>query len=80
MLTVKKYNNRKLYNTETSKYTTVQELAKMPLGSFKVLQADTNKDVTIETLLGSLSNGEVQTETKINVMKHCIKQLTIESV
>lgn len=80
MITIKKYANRKLYNTNTAKYTTVQELAKMPLGSFKVLQFGTMNDVTTETLFSVLSNFDVETQTKIDVMKHCIEQLSTLTV
>ena len=79
MKTVKRYSNRKLYDTETSKYTTVLELVKLPLGSFEIIDQDAkgnvNKDITTEVLLGSLSNNEVHVTTKVEVMKHCINKL-----
>jgi polyhydroxyalkanoate synthesis repressor PhaR len=73
---VKKYENRKLYHTATSKYITVQELAKLPLGSFKVVDHKTNQDITMEVLLSALSNSEVENDTKVKVMQHCITELT----
>ena len=75
---VKKYGNRKLYDTETSKYITVSELVKLPLGSFKVIDQVPgmgNRDITTEILLGALSNTEVTTTTKVEVMKYCLNTL-----
>src|SRR5690606_30667637 len=50
---IKKYKNRRLYNTETSQYITLDDvrayvLAKQP---FKVVEASTDKDMTSTTLL-----------------------------
>lgn len=55
-LTIKKYPNRKLYNTETCKYINVSELyyyVKNGL-TIKVVEHKTEKDITAETLLSAL--------------------------
>lgn len=77
MLIIRKYDNRKLYNTDTSRYTTVQELAKLSMGSFKVLEFGTDRDVTTDILLGSLANSQVliSNEVKVKVMQFCIEEL-----
>jgi polyhydroxyalkanoate synthesis regulator protein len=76
MKTVVRYGNRKLYDRETSKYVTLTELLQLPLGSFEVVTYGTNENITTETLLASLTNGNVETETKVQVLQHCIAKLT----
>jgi polyhydroxyalkanoate synthesis regulator protein len=66
-----KYNNRKLYNRESSKYVTLGELLAMPMGSFQVIQKETGLDITIETLLSALTNPENK-EVKVKAMQHCL--------
>ena len=88
MTTIVKYANRKLYNKDTAAYVNVSELVKLPMGSFRVLShyegEITNhglgkRDVTTEILLGSLSNPEVDNDTKIGVMEYCTKLLLEEA-
>lgn len=57
MVTIKKYNNRKYYNTETSQYTSLIELANMVLSDevFEVIEVHTKKDITSEVLVDVLS-------------------------
>ena len=45
---IKKYANRRLYNTETSAYITLEDLAKMTRAGreFQVLDAKTSEDIT----------------------------------
>lgn len=74
-MTIIKYSNRKLYNKETAKYTSIVELLKLPLGSFKVERHGTGEDVTTDTLLTSLTSENVTPTTKVEVMKHCITTL-----
>jgi len=75
MKIVMKYKNRKLYDTEMSRYISVAELAKLPLDSFKVEKHLTGEDVTTDTLLGALTSENVGSEIKVQVMKHCISEL-----
>lgn len=67
-----KYSNRKLYNKETAKYTSIVELLRLPLGSFKVERHGTGEDVTTDTLLTSLTSENLTPAAKVEVMKHCI--------
>jgi len=75
MTTIIRYTNRKLYNKDTSKYLTVGELARLPLGTFKVERHGTGEDITTDILLSSLTTEKVERKTKIQVMKHCIKEM-----
>jgi len=75
MKTVIKYNNRKLYDKETAKYTSIVELVQLPLGSFKVEKHSTGEDITIETLLTAVTNKDVENKTKLRVIKHCVVEL-----
>lgn len=75
MKIIVKYGNRKLYDKETSKYTTLAELLKLPLGSFRVVLHDQGEDVTTQTLLNALM-ATTDSETKIKVMQHCIVELS----
>lgn len=80
MKNIIKYNNRKLYDTEASKYINLKELLGLPLGSFKVTEKETGNDITVETLFSYLAsdtnNMEITKQTKINVMQHCINVLS----
>lgn len=80
MRTIIKYSNRKLYDTETSKYITLKELLALPLGSFKVTDKKTGADITVETLFSLLANSislvDSTKETKVKVMEYCIGQLS----
>ncbi|WP_174298369.1 polyhydroxyalkanoate synthesis repressor PhaR [Sphingomonas bacterium] len=48
VVTIKKYANRRLYNTETSSYITLEHLAAMTRGGreFRVVDAKTDEDIT----------------------------------
>lgn len=50
---IKKYKNRRLYDTDISKYITIEDLQKYVLQgiSFEVKDSETNKDITNATLL-----------------------------
>lgn len=50
---IKKYKNRRLYDTETSQYITVEQLQKYVLDGieFKVEDSETSKDITNSILL-----------------------------
>ena len=51
-ITIKKYANRRLYNTASSAYVTLADLAKMVKGGedFQVFDAKTNEDITRSVL------------------------------
>jgi len=79
MKTVIKYNNRKLYDTDESKYINLKELLALPLGSFKVVEKENGLDVTVETLFSYLANSSnpvEEKETKVKVMQYCIGALS----
>jgi polyhydroxyalkanoate synthesis regulator protein len=77
MKTIVKYSNRKLYDKETAKYTTLREIVKLPIGTFKVERYGTGEDVTTDTLLTALTSEKVGSEIKVQVMKHCITELEL---
>ena len=58
-LTIKKYPNRRLYDTESSKYITMEELAERVRGGrdVRVLDAKTDEDLTQPTLVQLLTEG-----------------------
>ena len=51
-----RYANRKLYDTQTSAYVTVQAIAKLPAGSFKVIDQRTREDITNDVILSALTS------------------------
>lgn len=59
---IKKYPNRRLYDTETSNYITLAEVKSLVLASvdFKVVDAKTNEDLTRSILLQILLDEEAQ--------------------
>jgi polyhydroxyalkanoate synthesis repressor PhaR len=59
VLTVKKYPNRRLYDTEGSKYITMEELAERVRAGrdVRVLDAKTDEDLTQPTLVQLLTEG-----------------------
>jgi polyhydroxyalkanoate synthesis repressor PhaR len=59
-VTIKKYANRRLYNTETSSYITLETLAKMVRDGrdFEVLDAKTGDDITHNVLTQIIMEGE----------------------
>ena len=79
MKTIVKYANRKLYDKELSRYTSLSEIMKLPLGSFRVLlHMPDNRvvDITTETLLSSLSSiTPVSNDLKVEIMKFCVERL-----
>ncbi len=48
MIIIKKYNNRRLYDTESSKYITINQVSEMikAMNEVKVIDADSEEDVT----------------------------------
>ena len=74
---IKKYANRRLYDTESSAYITLDDLKKLVLDrvEFRVIDTQTNADITKSTLLQIIS---AQEETiapifTIEVLQHLIR-------
>ena len=57
---IKKYSNRRLYDTTQSRYITLDELKKMVVAQigFRVREAKTNEDITRATLMQALLSEE----------------------
>ena len=72
---VKKYANRRLYNTETSSYITLDHLAAMTRAGrdFKVVDAKTDEDITHNVLTQIIMEEESRGETMLPV--NFLKQL-----
>ena len=66
---VKKYANRRLYNTETSAYITLDHLASMTRAGrdFKVVDAKTDEDITHNVLTQIIMEEESRGETMLPV-------------
>ena len=68
-VTIKKYANRRLYNTETSSYITLDHLAAMTRAGrdFKVVDAKTDEDITHGVLTQIIMEEESRGETMLPV-------------
>jgi len=66
---IKKYANRRLYNTETSAYITLEHLAAMTRAGrdFKVVDAKTDEDITHTILTQIIMDEESRGETMLPV-------------
>lgn len=66
---IKKYANRRLYNTDTSSYITLDHLAAMTREGreFKVVDAKTNEDITHNVLTQIIMEEESRGETMLPV-------------
>lgn len=64
---IKKYANRRLYNTDTSSYITLDDLAKMTREGreFQVLDAKTNEDITHSVLTQIIMDEEGRGQTML---------------
>jgi len=64
---IKKYANRRLYNTESSSYITLEHLAKLTREGreFKVLDAKTDEDITHSVLTQIIMDEEGKGETML---------------
>jgi polyhydroxyalkanoate synthesis repressor PhaR len=73
---IKKYANRRLYNTETSSYITLEHLAAMVKDNreFKVLDAKSGDDITRSVLTQIIVEEESrgQTMLPVNFLRHLI--------
>ena len=69
VVTIKKYANRRLYNTETSSYITLEHLAAMTREGreFQVLDAKTDEDITHAVLTQIIMDEEARGETMLPV-------------
>ena len=69
VVVVKKYANRRLYNTETSSYITLDHLAAMTRAGrdFKVVDAKTDEDITHNVLTQIIMEEESRGETMLPV-------------
>ncbi len=76
VITIKKYANRRLYNTSTSSYVTLEHLAKMVKEGvdFVVLDAKTNEDLTRQVLTQIIIEEEAKGENllPINFLRQMI--------
>jgi polyhydroxyalkanoate synthesis repressor PhaR len=74
---IKKYPNRRLYNTHTSKYITLEDLSDIIKSGkdFKVLDIKTNEDLTRITLTQIILDHEIQGYNllPIEFLKHIIR-------
>lgn len=72
---IKKYANRRLYDTETSSYITLEHLAAMTRAGrdFKVVDAKTDEDITHNVLTQIIMDEESRGETMLPV--NFLKQL-----
>ena len=68
-VTIKKYANRRLYNTETSSYITLEHLAAMTRAGrdFKVVDAKTDEDITHGVLTQIIMDEESRGQTMLPV-------------
>jgi polyhydroxyalkanoate synthesis repressor PhaR len=68
-VTIKKYANRRLYNTETSSYITLEHLAAMTRAGrdFKVVDARTDNDITHAILTQIIMEEESRGQTMLPV-------------
>lgn len=59
---IKKYTNRRLYDTELAAYITLEDIKKLVLDhvEFKVIDANTNTDLTHATLLQIITEHEMK--------------------
>jgi len=69
IVTIKKYANRRLYNTETSSYITLEHLAAMTRAGrdFKVVDAKTDEDITHGVLTQIIMDEESRGQTMLPV-------------
>src|SRR5436853_1077725 len=77
-VTIKKYANRRLYNTGTSTYVTLEELATMVKSgeNFVVYDAKTNEDITrsvLAQIIFEQENKEGQNLLPINFLRQLIR-------
>lgn len=74
---IKRYQNRKLYDTHESSYVTLDEIAKMIRNGedIKVIDNKTKNDITASTLTQLLYESEKKTKSQpsVNLLKEIIR-------
>jgi len=74
---IKRYQNRKLYDTHESSYVTLDEIAKMIRGGeeIRVIDNKTKNDITAATLTQLLYESEkkAKTQPSVNLLKAIIR-------
>src|ERR1044071_9936996 len=74
---IKRYQNRKLYDTHESSYVTLDEIAKMIKGGkdLRVIDNKTKNDITAATLTQLLYESErkAQTQPSVELLKEIIR-------
>lgn len=77
LITIKKYANRRLYNTETSSYITLETLARLTREGreFKVIDAKTDEDITHGVLTQIIMDEESRGSTLLpaNFLRQLIR-------
>jgi polyhydroxyalkanoate synthesis regulator protein len=70
MKTIVKYSNRKLYNLNESRYTTLHELIEFAKNGqpFVVIRHDDNEDITNDTLKQCLLNLNINQNVLLNLV------------
>lgn len=71
---IRRYANRKLYDTETSKYTTLKAIVGEVTSGRDVQVVDnvSKEDITVPTLLAAIvetDDGTTQTETLVDILR-----------
>jgi polyhydroxyalkanoate synthesis repressor PhaR len=77
-ITIKKYANRRLYNTDTSSYVTLDDLAEMVKKGedFQVFDAKSNEEITrsiLSQIIFEQENKEGQSLLPVNFLRQIIK-------
>jgi len=72
---VKRYANRKLYDTETSRYVTLTELNSFVKAGREVMVIDnaSKRDITAKTLLASFIETDLTTDEVVSLIKNGVK-------
>lgn len=75
MKLIKKYANRKYYDTETSKYISLQDIHSMVLADtlFTVIENDTKQDITAQVILDVTYLVNKSNELDVGILKNIIK-------
>lgn len=75
MYTIKKYKNRKYYNTETSQYVNLNELEVLfkTIPDIRVILRPDDKDITGETMLAVIAN-KVENSTDIFALSNILRK------
>lgn len=75
MKVIKKYANRKYYDTEISKYISLQDIHSMVLADtlFIVIENDTKQDITAQVILDVTYLVNKSNELDVSILKNIIK-------